>query len=249
MLFSVNCYIVISQYCYTQSMQNPTQTTVNPIPLESSQESQVYGLFALAMAITAVGVLVGIQYAPAILTSGLHMVLLIAELALIFTARLWMNNYPINYVLFALFPFLSGFTITPYILYVLTGYANGGSILLNAFGATAFMALAAAVFARTTSFNLSVLGRALFMALIGLIILSIAQIFVPALQTTQFELLLSGAGIIIFAVFTAYDLQRITNLSRQGMNPFLLAISLYLDIFNLFLYILRFMLIIAGDRR
>lgn len=230
-------------------MQQPIQTQSQPIPLASSQESQVYGLFALAMAITVVGILIGIEYAPKILSSGIHMVLLIAELGLIFTARLWMNNYPLNYFLFALFPFLSGFTLTPYILYVLTGYANGGSILINAFGATVFMALAAAVFVRTTSFNLSVLGRALFMALIGLILLMIAQIFIPALQTTQFELLLSGAGIIIFAVFTAYDLQRITHLSRQGMNPFLLAISLYLDIFNLFLYILRFMLIIAGDRR
>ncbi len=230
-------------------MQIQSDIQSKPIPLSSSVESQVYGLFALAMAITAVGVFVGMQYAVVLLSSGIHMVLLIAELALIFTARLWMDKTPLNYILFATFPFLSGFTITPYILYVLAGYVNGASILLNAFGATAFMALAAAVFARTTSMNLSIFARALFMGLIGLILLGIAQIFIPALQTTQFELMLSGAGIVIFAVFTAYDLQRISHLSRQGANPFILALSLYLDIFNLFLFILRFMLVLAGDRR
>jgi len=230
-------------------MQDIPDTRVHPIALEPSREAEVYGLFALAMALTAVGVFVGVQYAPAILSSGVHFMFLFVELGLIFTARLWMNKSPLNVILFGLFPLLSGFTITPYILYVLTGYANGGSILLHAFAATVFMAGAAAVFARTTSWNLGVLGKALFMGLIGLIILGLAQIFVPALRTTQFELLLSGAGVMFFAVFTAYDLQRIQHLSRQGMNPFLLALSLYLDIFNLFLFVLRFMLVIAGNRR
>ncbi|MCF7845131.1 MAG: Bax inhibitor-1 family protein [Kiritimatiellales bacterium] len=230
-------------------MQDSSQSFVSPITLEPSREAEVYGLFALAMALTAFGVFIGKEYAPAILTSGVHFLFLIAELGLIFTARLWMNKTPLNYILFGAFPLLSGFTITPYILYILAGYANGGTILLNAFGATAFMATAAAVFARTTSMNLSVLGKALFMGLIGLILLTIAQLFIPALQTTQFELVLSGAGIVIFAVFTAYDLQRIQNLAKTGMNPFLLALSLYLDIFNLFLFIVRFMLILSGERR
>ena len=73
--------------------------------------------------------------------------------------------------------------------------------------------------------------------------------FIPALRTTQFELILSGLGITVFAVFTAFDLQRIQRLGKMGVNPFMLALSLYLDIFNLFLYVLRFMLVLSGDRR
>lgn len=230
-------------------MQDFSETHIQPVAIEPSREAEVYGLFALSMALTAVGVLIGIQYAPVILTSGIHFMFLFAELGLIFTAGLWMNKSPLNVFLFGLFPLLSGFTITPYLLSVLTGYANGGTILLHAFAATVFMAGAAAVFARTTSWNLGVLGKALFMGLIGLIVLGLAQIFVPALRTTQFELLLSGAGVMFFAVFTAYDIQRIQHLSKRGMNPFLLALSLYLDIFNLFLFVLRFMLVIAGNRR
>jgi len=229
--------------------QNFLSEQHQPIALSRSTESQVYALFALAMALSAGGVFVGMQIVETLLTSGVHFVFLIAELVLIFTARLWMNKSPLNMVLFAAFPFLSGLTITPYIVYILTGYANGASILLNAFGATVFMALAAAIFARTTSMDLSVLGRALLMGLIGLLVFMVAQLFIPALRSTQVELIISIAGIVLFAGFTAYDLQRIQNLSRSGAHPMLLALSLYLDIFNLFLFILRFMLILSGERR
>jgi len=87
--------------CYTPpAMQNPTTTSrAQPLPLSASQESQVYSLFALAMAVTAIGIFVGMQYAVAVLSSGLHFVFLIAELGLIFTARLWMDKYPLNYFL------------------------------------------------------------------------------------------------------------------------------------------------------
>lgn len=220
-----------------------------PIALSKNTESQVYSLFALAMALTLVGVYIGMQFAGVLLTTGLHLFFLIAELALIFTARLWMNSSPLNILLFGLFPLLSGITVTPYILYVLTGYANGASILLNAVSATVFMGLAAAVFARTTTWNMGVIGKALFFSLIGLIVMGLLQLFVPAMRTPQFELLISGAGIIVFSLFTAYDLQRIQQAGRAGVNPIILALSLYLDIFNLFLYVLRFMIAVSGNRR
>jgi FtsH-binding integral membrane protein len=132
---------------------------------------------------------------------------------------------------------------------VLTGYANGASILLNALAATACIAGAAAVFARTTSWNLSVLSRALFFSLLGLIFLGLLQLFVPTLRTGAFELMLSGAGVLIFGVFMAYDLQRIQAMGRMGASPFLLALSLYLDIYNLFLYVVRFMVALSGQER
>jgi len=226
---------------------SPVQS--RPISLTQSTEAEVYGLFALAMGLTVAGVFVGMQFAAVFLSSGVHLFFLFAELGIIFTARLWMEKTPLNYILFGLFPVLSGITITPYIMYVLTGYVNGGSILVNALSATGFMAAAAAVFARTTSWNLSVMGRGLFFALLGLIFLAVLQIFFPALRTTPMELMISGGGVVIFALFTAYDLQRIQKMGKMGASPFLLALSLYLDIFNLFLYVLRFMLVLSGERR
>ena len=220
-----------------------------PLSLGKNTESQVYLLLAVAMALTVVGVYVGISFASLLLSTGLHVFFLIAELVIIFTARFWIEKSPLNYVLFGLFPALSGFTLTPYILYVLAGYTNGAVILVNALATTACMTAAAAVFARTTSWNLGVMGRALFFAIIGLIIMGLLQLFIPALRSTQAELFISGAGIVIFALFTAFDLQRIMQMGKMGVNPFLMALSLYLDIFNLFLYILRFMTVMYGKRR
>ncbi|HLC76538.1 MAG TPA: Bax inhibitor-1 family protein [Candidatus Peribacterales bacterium] len=221
-----------------------------PITLTKTGEMQVYALFALAMALTALGVFVGALYAPTLFRGGMGMILVIAEFGIILTSRLWMEKSPLNILLFGAFPLLSGITVSPYLWAVSAGYANGNIILVNALAATTFMAAAAALFARTTSMDLGILGRSLFFAVLGLIGFTLLQIFVPSLrQSIGFEMGLSGAGIVIFALFTAYDVQRVQTMSRLGANPFLLALSLYLDIFNLFLYIVRFMLAVAGDRR
>jgi FtsH-binding integral membrane protein len=211
---------------------------------------KIYGLFGLAMGLTALGVFLGALYAPMLFRSGVHFILLIVEIVLILGAPYWMEKSPLNILLFGLFPLFSGITIAPYLLYVATVVPNGSAILLNALLATVFMSSAAAVFARTTSLQLQSLGRFLLFGVLGLIGLGLLQLFVPALrQSMGFEMGLSAAGIVIFAAFTAFDVQRIAQMGRAGANPFLLALSLYLDIFNLFLYILRFMMALSGNRR
>jgi FtsH-binding integral membrane protein len=229
--------------------QDFSSSRSRPIVIDASTEAQVYALFAFAMFLTVVGVFTGALFAPLLLSAGLHFFLLLVQLGLLFTARVWMDRSPLNYLLFAVFPFVSGFTVAPFISVVMTGYSNGTSILLNALSATVFMAVAAGVFARTTRWHLGVMGNALFMALLGLIGLTVLQLFVPALQVPRFELILSGGAVVLFGLFTAYDIQRIQQLSALGANPFMLALSLYLDIFNLFVSIVRFMITISGDRR
>lgn len=219
-----------------------------PIALSASTLSQTYMLFALAMFLTVMGVFLGMTFAPVLLTSGLHFFFLIAELAIVFSAAWWMDRSPLNMILFGAFPILSGLTFTPYIAYVLIGYANGAAILTNALLATTFMALAAAVFARIAP-SLAGIGQVLFLAVIGLVFFSIAQIFIPSLRTGTAELMISGIGIVVFALFLALDLQRTSHLAKLGASPFLLALHLYLDIFNLLLYVLRFMIALSGERR
>jgi len=230
-------------------MQQFSSSTSRPLALSSSTEAQVYGLFAVAMALTVLGSYIGMAFATVLLSNGTHVLLSIVSLGIILTSGLWMDKSPLNVVLFGAFPVIMGITITPYLLAVVSSYVNGFSILINALAATVFMGLAAAVFARATSWNLGLFGRVFFFAILGLIGMSILQLFVPALRTPAIELAVSGAGVLVFAFFTAYDLQRIQSLGRIGANPFLLALSLYLDIFNLFLYILRFMTALSGERR
>lgn len=229
--------------------QAPANLRSQPLTLSASTEAQTYALFALAMGLTVFGVFLGMAAAPALLRSGMHIPLLIAELAIVFTAPWWMGKTPLNYLLFAFFPLLSGITVTPYLMAVLAGYANGGAILLNALLATSFMSASAAVFSRKIAGNLMHLSGILFLAVIGLLVMGILQIFFPLLRTGVFELAVSGGGILVFALFLAVDLQRVAAQSRMGANPILLALSLYLDIFNLFLYVLRFMVALSGERR
>lgn len=231
------------QYPYSSAPRS------QPIVLGSSVLPTVYALVALAMAFTAAGVFAGATFALPILASGWVYLLILAEFAIVFSARFWMRSSPLNYLLFFAFPFLSGLTVTPLLMSVALGYANGYAILANAAIATVLMTSAAAVVGYTTSVNLSSMGGFLFTAVLGLIGGGLLQMFVPALRTGGFEIGISAIGVIVFAAFTAYDIQRIRQRATMGDSPFLLALSLYLDIFNMFLYILRFMLATSGNRR
>jgi FtsH-binding integral membrane protein len=218
--------------------------------LSPSTESKAYALFAVAIGLTAVGAwlsLYALRLMPGL--AGLSLLFLLIEVGLLLSAPLWIERSPLNYVLFGLFPLFSGFTLMPYLLWIVASYANGAAIILNALAATATMTLAGAVAVRGMGVNLSGMGRGLFFALLGLIVLGLLQLFIPALRTTRFELMLSGMGVVVFALFAAYDMQRIANLGKIGANPVMLALSLYLDIYNLFLYVLRFMTALSGDRR
>lgn len=225
-----------------------TSSPAYSTPLSASTRSQAYALLALAMGLTLLGVYIAVQFAGLLLNSGLHVLFIIAELGLIFTAQWWSRTSPLNYLLFGLFPLLSGLSITPYLLMVATGYVNGPEILWNAVSATVFLSLSAVVLSRLAP-GLSAWGSALFYALIGLLVVSLFQLFIPALRTQGMELVVSGGAAVLFGLFLAFDIQRLQNQSALGANPFLLALSLYLDIYNLFLAVVRFMTALSGDRR
>lgn len=112
------------------------------------------------------------------------------------------------------------------------------------FAVTAGMFGAMSVYGYVAKRDLSAWGRGLFMALIGLIIAGIANVF---WGNGTADLVMSAIGVVVFALFTAYDTQM---LLRQGLyeadevtrskGAVLGALQLYLDFINLFLYLLRF---------
>lgn len=228
--------------------QYDSGVSVHGAALTSSSLSQTYALTALAMLCTAFGVGLGATLAAPIINGGFLFGLVIAELAIVWTARSWSRSSPLNAILFVLFPVLSGLTITPFLLYTAAAYANGTVILLNASIATTLLCGASALVASMTKKNLAVsFGWLPFQMLIGLLVFGILQVFVPALRGTGFEMLMSGVGIVTFSLFLTIDMQRLSR-RAEGMSPFLMALSLYLDIFNLFLYVVRFMSATSGRR-
>ncbi len=206
--------------------------------------SKVYFFFGLAVAVSTAGAYLGLNYlvkyfvtSPA-LTYGL----IIAELALILTSGWWSRTRPLNYLLFSLFALVTGLTLVPILAYF--SLSSGGmDLLIKALTATALMFGACAIFGQTTHYNLQGLGGFLMMSLLGMIIVGLVGMFLPWSNT--FEMIYSGIGVVIFSGYTMYDIQRLKTYPEDRYID--AALQLYLDIFNLFLYILR--LLSALNRR
>ncbi len=135
------------------------------------------------------------------------------------------------------------FTTTP------TGTtSNGAAAVATAFFATAAMFGAAAVYGAVGKQDLTKLGGILFMGLIGLLVAMVINIF---LASSAISWLISIGGVGLFAVLTAYDVQRIARgdyaaiTSSPERGSIIGALHLYLDFINMFLFMLR---LFAGSR-
>ena len=80
------------------------------------------------------------------------------------------------------------------------------------------------------------IGGALFMALLCLLGVRILQMFVPNLQNVGF---VDYAAAGLFALYIGYDMWRASEIPANLDNAVDVAVSLYLDIINLFLNLLK----------
>jgi FtsH-binding integral membrane protein len=205
--------------------------------------NKVYFFMAIAMASSGLGVFVTMFYflEEILLNSTLLYIIFAVEIGLVLTAGMWMKKRPLNYVLFFLFPFLSGVTVTPLIaLFIQT---MGGFVMLKAIAATFFIFLGVSLFGATTQRNLVKYSGIMTIMIIGLFVVSIFGIFVQ--WGSLFELFFSGIGILVFTGYIAISTQ---SLKHYRDDQYLeAALQLYLNLFNLFIFILRF--ILAMNRR
>ncbi|MEQ1849922.1 MAG: Bax inhibitor-1 family protein [Candidatus Peribacteraceae bacterium] len=225
---------------------NTPLSRVTSRPLTGNALAKTYTLVLVALLVTLFGVGLGATILLPFVTGPAMLVLFIAEIALIFTSQLWSRIPGWNITLFLLFPFLSGLTLTPILFFYASTYVNGMSIIVNALIACSFLVASSAVISGMVRTDLwGTFGLFLMQGLIGLILFSLLQMFFPSLRGTVIDTVVSATGIVLFSVFLAADLQRIRRMG--GMDPFQMALSVYLDIFNLFLYVLRFMGVMSRD--
>jgi hypothetical protein len=124
---------------------------------------------------------------------------------------------------------------------ILANTPEGVTILTKALLATGFMFTATAAVGWTTKVDLSGMRGFLMIGLIGMIITGLIGIFIPWSNTM--EMVYSGVGVLLFTGFIAYDFQKIKKYPEDRYID--AALVLYLDIFNLFMYILRLILSIS----
>jgi len=120
-----------------------------------------------------------------------------------------------------------------------------GTSIAQTFFATAAAFAGLSLYGYTTKRNLSGMGTFLIMGLVGLIVASIANIFIGS---GTLSLVISAVGVLIFAGLTAYDTQQIKSMysyvagtDMMGKAVIMGALNLYLDFVNMFQFLLSFM--------
>lgn len=204
---------------------------------------KVYGkmtLGLLATAVTSFLILSSPALLSALFSSAATMWILFAlEIGMVIylSARIDKLSTGAAAALFYAYSILNGVTLTPiFLVYTGASIATTFAITAGTFGAMT-------LFGYVTRQDLSKVGSFLFMALLGLIVCVVVNMF---MHSSTMDLLISGAGVLIFVGLTAWDTQAIkrscaeTDPTMVGKLATMGALSLYLDFINLFLYLLRF---------
>jgi FtsH-binding integral membrane protein len=198
---------------------------------------RVMGLLAFSLVFTAGGALLGPQVGP-----GAILVSIVGSIGTLIALYFTRNKPGLNLALFYAFSVFEGMALGVIVEnYVARGL---GALVINAAVTTAGLVILLGAYAWTTKRDLSGLGGYLMAGLLAVVVASIVGIFV---QATLFHLILSAATALLFSGFVLYDIQRLRNAEGTQYDAVLLAVSIYLDIFNLFLAILRLFGILKGS--
>lgn len=136
-----------------------------------------------------------------------------------------------------------GYTLGPVMNAYLTEFSNGSQLILTSLGATGIIFVALSGYVLTTKKDFSFLGGFLFIALLGGILLSLAGML---FHLPMMQIAMSGAFVVIFSGYILYNTSQI--LHNGETNYVMATITLYLDILNLFLSLLRILSFFAGNR-
>ena len=119
---------------------------------------------------------------------------------------------------------------------------NGGSLIMQALGGTALIFFALSGYALTSKKDFSFMGGFLMVGLIVVIVAGIANLFfqIPALS-----LAMSAAIIMIMSGLILFDTSRIINGGER--NYIRATMSLYLNVYNIFVSLLHLLGIFGSD--
>jgi FtsH-binding integral membrane protein len=197
---------------------------------------RVMGLLGFSLLFTAGGYLVGRP-----LGSAGMLISIIGSLACVFAlsmARQKMSS-AVALAVFYLFSVFEGMALG----LIIDSYLQRGmgTVVVNASVTTSALVLMLSAYAWTTKRDLSGMGAYLMAGLMAVILAGIVGIVLSFFGISMgiFGFLLSVVTAILFSGFVMYDMQRL-RYAREGVDdPIMLAVSIYLSIFNLFLAILR----------
>jgi modulator of FtsH protease len=189
---------------------------------------QVMGLVALTVGCAALGAYIGRNLSP-----GTGIVLYIGAFACIFAMNPALRRGHEQLAVGLLFGLglLLGMATGPVIAY----YAKTDpAVVWQAAGATGAFVAALGSIGYATRRDLSYWARGLFWALLGLILVGLVLLFV---HIPHANVVYAVAGLVVFGAFTIFDFNRLRRASMDSAVP--IAAGIFLDIFNIFLLMLR----------
>lgn len=206
---------------------------------------KVYGILTAQLFVTALiafpiqrmdaqWVLANRLYAQ--IAMGLSLVFVVAISCCTKVAR----TVPYNYM------FLFGFTVCESVIvgFISAMYTTESVVMAAMMTAGIFFGLTA--YAVTTKTDFTGMGGYLMAVLLGMCVTSVVLMFFHSafMQTLQ-----AGVGAILFSIYIVYDTQLICGGKHKqsfGVDDYVFAaLNIYLDIINLFLYLLQ----LFGDRK
>ncbi|XP_007195844.2 protein lifeguard 2-like [Balaenoptera acutorostrata] len=145
------------------------------------------------------------------------------------------RQVPANYILLGLFTILQGL-----LLGTVSVFCNAEEVLW-ATAATALVTISLTLFALQTKCDFTLLSGMLFVLLFVLIIYGILLIFI---RSYWLHLLYAGLGTVIFSLYLVMDVQLMVGGRHHHSNLHpeeyvFAALNIYMDIINLFLFILQ----------
>jgi len=196
-----------------------------------------YALLSMTLIFSAVTATIAIASNAAPVNFIVQLVVLLGTL---FALNKFQNSvWSIPLVFF--FTGFLGYTAGPIVNFYL-GMANGGDIVTTALAMTGITFLGLSAYAVSSRKDFSFMGGFLMIGLILVIVASIANIFfaIPALS-----LVISAVGVLVFSGFILYDTSRMVNGGET--NYVMMTVSLYLNIYNLFMMLLHLTGAFSGD--
>src|SRR5271156_1418434 len=220
--------------------QAATRTLVQTGEERATLVRRVYALLFTGILVTIAGALFAVsnqQVLTAVLQHPIIMVILMFGTLIV--AQRSYRSFPANIGLMYLFNLIIGVWIAPVLLF----YARATPGALGQAGiltATAFATLT--IYAFVSRRDFSAWGSFFIVGLIVLIVASLLNFF---FHSSTLQTVIAGVGVLVFSGLLVFDTWRIRN--TFGPDEYIpAALNLYLDVLNLFLFILR---LLGGGRR
>jgi len=217
------------------------QRTLGTAPIANNAESQkvlrnTYMLLGMTLAFSALTASISMAMQ---LGSGMALIMSITALAIVWLVLPRTANTAMGLPVVFLFTGLLGAALGPMLNRYLA-LPNGSEMVMQALGGTALIFFSLSAYVLTSKKDFSFMGGFLFagmmVVIIGMVGGMIASYFF-GVDVSALRLAMSGAIVLLMSGFILFDTSRIIN---GGETNYIMAtVSLYLNIYNLFVSLLH----------